>query len=190
MKLWDKIKSTVSPDDEAYVPQQASFATRPDTIYAPVSGLLVSVGELKDEVLASKLLGDGYGILPVGDAVYAPAAGRIVMTTVTNHAIGLLTTTGVEVIIHIGLGTVALNGKGFRCLVKQGDEVAAGTPLIRFDSAVIHDAGYDDVVTCLISNIDQVGMIEHVGGSNTLIGERPLVKIGDPLLMVHAKRSA
>lgn len=185
MKLWDKIKGTLTPGNGEETPQRATFAARPDTVYAPVSGLLVSVEEINDEVISSKLLGDGYGILPVGDIVYAPADGRIVATTVTNHSIGLLTTTGVEVIIHIGLGTVDMAGKGFTCFVKQGDEVRAGAPLIRFDRAAISEAGHEDVVTCVISNTDAVSKIEHVGGSNTLIGDRPLVKIGDQLLMVH-----
>lgn len=184
MKLWDKIRKTGTPE-EAYRPEQATFAVRPDTVYAPVSGVLVSIEEINDEIVSSKLLGEGYGILPVGDAIYAPADGRVVMTTVTNHAIGILTTTGAEVIIHIGLGTVAMNGKGFTSYVNQGDEVRAGTPLIGFDSAAIKDAGFEDVVTVVVSNTPQVGHIEHAAVSNTLIGDRPLVKIGDPLLVIR-----
>lgn len=184
MMLWDKIKGTLSSNDETPTPRAASFAARPDTIYAPVSGLLMSVEEINDEVLSSKLLGDGYGILPVGDVIYAPAAGRIDMTTVTNHAIGMLTSEGVEIIIHVGLGTVTLNGKGFTRFVNEGDQVQAGTPLLSFDQAVIRDAGYEDVVTCVVPNTDQLATIQHVGGSNTLIGDRPLVKVGDPLLIV------
>ena len=87
MKLWDKIRKT-GTSEEAYRPEQATFAVRPDTVYAPVSGVLVSVEEINDEVVSSKLLGEGYGILPVGDAIYAPADGRVVMTTVTKGAMG------------------------------------------------------------------------------------------------------
>ena len=184
MKLWDKIRKAGAGATESARPEEATFAVRPDTVYAPISGVLMSIEEINDEIVSSKLLGEGYGILPVGDTIYAPAEGRVTMTTVTNHAVGMLTTSGIEVIIHIGLGTVALNGKGFTCHVKQGDEVRAGVPLITFDDAVIKDAGLEDVVTVVVSNADRVGRIEHAGGSSTLIGDRPLVKIGDPLLVV------
>lgn len=184
MKILDKIRGAIASTDEGYVPQSAVFATRPDTIYAPVSGLLINLEELNDEVISSKLLGEGYGILPVGDAIYAPTDCRVVATTVTNHSIGLLTTTGAEIIIHIGLGTVAMNGKGFSCYVKQGDDVKAGTPLIGFDSNAIHDAGYEDVITVIVSKTNDDCTVQHAGNSNTLIGGRPLVKIGDPLLLL------
>lgn len=187
MKLIEKIKSAIPTHGDAPKPPRATFATRPDIIYAPVTGLLVSIEEINDEVISAKLMGDGYGILPVGDCVYAPADGRVVMTTVTNHAIGILTGTGAQVILHVGLGTVEMNGKGFTRFVEQGDEVKAGDPLIAFDSAAIKEAGYEDVVTCVVANLEQVGGIDHVANSNTLIGNRPLVKIGDPLLLTRRR---
>ena len=171
MGLLDKIKSAFSTgSSDGQVPVSASFATRDDVVYAPVSGVLVSLKEVNDEVLSAGLLGDGYGIVPVGNGVlYSPVNGRIGATTVTNHAIG----------------TVDMDGKGFTRYVEANDEVKAGQPLISFDRDAIAAAGHEDVVACVVSNPDAFQKIEHVGDSNTLLGGRPLVKLGDPLLVVR-----
>lgn len=102
----------------------------------------------------------------------------------TNHSIGIATHEGIEVLIHIGIGTVNMNGKGFKRFVEANDEVHAGQVLMTFDPEAIKAAGYDDVVACVVSNPDSFCKVRHVGASGTLIGERPLVKIGDPLLVV------
>ena len=176
MGLLDKIKSAFSTgSSDGQVPVSASFATRDDVVYAPVSGVLVSLKEVNDEVLSAGLMGDGYGIVPVG----------IGATTVTNHAIGISTADGVEVLIHIGIGTVDMDGKGFTRYVEANDEVKAGQPLISFDRDAIAAAGHEDVVACVVSNPDAFQKIEHVGDSNTLLGGRPLVKLGDQLLVVR-----
>lgn len=188
MKLWDKIKGIASSSDGATTPQAASFPTRSDTIYAPVSGILIRLEEINDEVLSAHLFGEGYGILPLNGVLYAPASGRIAATTVTNHSIGMLTDDGEELLMHIGLGTVAMNGKGFTCHVQQGDIVKAGTPLITFDTEAIKAAGYEDVVTIIISNTGENVRVNHVGSSGTLLGGRPLVKVGDALLVVRKPR--
>ena len=176
MGLLDKIKSAFSTGSgDGQAPVSATFATRDDVVYAPVSGVLVSLKEVNDEVLSAGLLGDGYGVVPVGNGVlYSPVNGRIGATTVTNHAIGISTADGVEVLIHIGIGTVDMD-----------DEVKAGQPLISFDRDAIAAAGHEDVVACVVSNPDAFQKIEHVGDSNTLLGGRPLVKLGDPLLVVR-----
>ena len=104
MGLWSKVKNVFVPSNGTEQPQKATFATREDTIYAPVSGVLVSVQEVHDEVISSGLFGQGYGILPVGlDCVYAPCNARVTATNVTNHSIGLTTDTGIEILIHIGV---------------------------------------------------------------------------------------
>ena len=106
MGLFDKIKSKFVSDDGTYTPPEASFATRPDTVYAPVSGVLIPLEEVNDEIISAGLIGNGYGILPTGNGVlYSPVNGRIGATTVTNHSIGIATHEGIEVLIHIGIGT-------------------------------------------------------------------------------------
>ena len=189
MGLFDKFKSKfVSPEGRAN-PPEATFATRPDTVCAPISGVLVSLQEVKDEVLPVGLLGDGYGIVPTTSTgvIYSPVSGRVGATTVTNHSIIIAADNGMEVLVHVGIGTVNMGGKGFTALVSMGDEVVAGQPLLVFDDDSIKLAGYDDVVTCTITNSDKFDRVDRVGDSGTLIGGRPLVKIGDPLLVARSE---
>ena len=187
MGLLDSLKSTLSSTGEATVPPAASFATRTGVIYAPVNGVLVDLEDVADETIASGMLGQGYGIQPITGTIYAPANGRIGATTVTNHSIGMITEDGLRVFVHVGLGTVAMNGKGFTRFVEMGDEVKAGQPLIHFDREAIKSAGLDDIVTVIVSEADHLKSIDHVGESNTLLGDRPLVKLGDPLLVAKVK---
>ena len=186
MKLWDKIKKTVSTENGVEVPQSASFAVRSDTVYSPVSGILMRLEEINDEVIASGLLGDGYGIIPVGNTIYAPANGRVSTVTVTNHAVGIMTDTGIEVLIHVGIDTVKMEGKGFVRHVEANDVVTAGTPLLSFDPEAIKAAGHEDMVTVVITNPQHFRKIDHVGSSNTMLAGRPLVKIGDALLVTRS----
>ena len=187
MGLLDSLKSTFTAGGDAAVPPTASFATRTGVIYAPVNGVLVDLEDVDDETIASGMLGQGYGIKPITGTVYAPASGRIGATTVTNHSIGMITDDGLRVFIHVGLGTVEMNGRGFTRFVEMGDEVKAGEPLISFDSEAITAAGHDDIVTVIVSEADHLKSIDHVGESNTLLGGRPLVKLGDPLLVAKLK---
>ena len=136
MGLLDSLKSTFTSSGEASVPPAASFATREGVIYAPVNGVLVNLSEVPDETIASGMLGQGYGIEPITGTIYAPANGRIGATTVTNHSIGMITEDGLRVFIHVGLGTVEMNGieegpdhdKQFSVEARIGDKViGAGT---------------------------------------------------------------
>ena len=115
------------------------------------------------------------------------ANGRFGATTVTYHSIGMITEDGLRVFIHVGLGTVEMNGKGFARFVEMGDVVKAGQPLISFDRDAIKAAGHEDIVTGIVSELDRLKSIDHVGESGTLIGGNPLVKLGDPLLVAKTK---
>ena len=178
MGLLDSLKSTFTSTGEASVPPAASFATREGVIYAPVNGVLVNLNEVPDETIASGMLGQGYGIEPITGTIYAPANG---------HSIGMITEDGLRVFIHVGLGTVEMNGKGFARFVEMGDVVKAGQPLISFDREAIKAAGHEDIVTVIVSELDRLKSIDHVGESGTLIGGNPLVKLGDPLLVAKTK---
>lgn len=184
MGLFDKLRSKFISSDGVFTPPEASFATRPDTVYSPVSGVLIPLEEVNDEVISAGLIGNGYGILPTGSGVlYSPVNGRVRVTTVTNHSIGISTPDGIDVLIHVGIGTVNMKGRGFKRFVEANDEVHAGQPLMTFDVDAIKLAGYEEVIACVISNPDDFTKVRHVGASGTLLGDRPLVKIGDPLLV-------
>ena len=123
------------------------------SVKACVSGKLVDMTEVPDEMFSKKMMGDGVAIEPTTDTVVAPADGEVTMVMAdSNHAVGLRFDNGAELLIHIGLDTVNLQGKGFTCFVKQGDKVKAGDKLIQFDQKVIKDAGYNDIVMMAITN--------------------------------------
>ncbi|MGI6230290.1 MAG: PTS sugar transporter subunit IIA [Tractidigestivibacter sp.] len=188
MGLIDRIRATFYSDEGTPVPKKASFKTSADTVYAPVSGLLVKLADVRDEAVSSGLLGSGCGIVPGGSTtVYSPVSGRVSSTSVSNHAIGITTPDDIEVLIHIGIDTVNMNGRGFTRFVEENDEVKAGDPLVHFDPEAIKAAGYDDIVVVVVSNDDAFDGVDVVANSGTTVGGLPLVKIGDPLLGVTRK---
>lgn len=108
-------------------------------IMSPLSGTVKKLKECPDETFASEMVGKGLGIIPSNGQVVAPFSGVITMTTPTNHAIGILSDTGVEILIHVGIDTVSLNGEGFKRFVEEGSRVNLGDSLIDFDIKMIQD---------------------------------------------------
>ncbi|MCI9108631.1 MAG: PTS transporter subunit EIIC [Lachnospiraceae bacterium] len=119
---------------------------------APVKGTNVALANVADKAFSSSALGKGLGIEPEEDVIHAPAAGEVVSLFPTNHAIGIRTEYGVEVLIHIGINTVELDGKYFEAFVQQGDKVSAGDPIIKADMEGIRNEGYDPIVLMVITN--------------------------------------
>lgn len=122
---------------------------------SPVSGKVIPLTEVNDEVFSSKLIGDGIAVIPDDDVLYAPVNGVITSVYETGHAINMVTENGVEVIFHIGVDTVKLEGQHFNPQVKDGDKVRAGDVLVQFDRQAIETMGYDTAVICVICNSDE-----------------------------------
>ncbi|WLT00498.1 PTS glucose transporter subunit IIA [Lactobacillus helsingborgensis] len=124
------------------------------TVTAPISGKLEKIEEVSDPAFAQKMLGDGFAIVPEEDkvTVYAPVSGKIEALPKTKHAIGIQTAQGVEVLIHIGIDTVNLNGKGFEVVVNQDDEVKQGQKLEVFDKNVITENKLDPTVIVVFTS--------------------------------------
>lgn len=139
---------------EASQAAPAGISCQPGTVYAPVSGKVVPSEKIPDETFATGVLGRGVGIEPAEGIVVAPFDGVISFTADTRHAVGISSPDGMELLIHVGVDTVAMKGDGFRCFVKEGQKVCAGDQLISFDQAKIAAAGYPDVVVVLVSNSD------------------------------------
>lgn len=118
----------------------------------PVEGKKVSLKDVSDPVFSSGKLGDGIGIVPMSNELVAPISGTITATFKTNHAIGITDNFGTQILIHIGINTVELKGKYFKCLVKKGDKVRKGQKLIIFDYKLIEEAGYDCTVIMTVLN--------------------------------------
>ena len=118
--------------------------------------------EVNDEAFSQKMMGDGIAVVPSVGKVYAPASGRVSMLFPTYHAIGLILTDGVEVLIHIGIDTVELNGQYFESYVKQGDKVKKGDRLMKVDFKSIEKANYDITtldVMVIITQLSQYSLI-------------------------------
>nr|WP_300337279.1 glucose PTS transporter subunit IIA [Actinomyces sp.] len=149
-------------------------------LVAPLSGTVMAVEEVADPVFASGALGKGAGIDPAGDVVVtAPAAGTVVVAPSSGHAYGIALDNGVEILVHVGIDTVNLEGRGFDVRVSQGDRVEAGQELVRVDRALVEEAGYPLTTPVLVTNTAAFADVELIAS-----GE---VTSGAPLLRVTAK---
>ncbi len=122
------------------------------TLYVPVKGNIIARGEIPDDTFASGVLGDGVGIEPEAGLVVAPCDGEIASLTDTRHAIGMTTDSGMEILIHVGIDTVNMQGDGFTLYVSQGEKVKAGQKLLTFDREKIKAAGYSTTTAVLVAN--------------------------------------
>lgn len=102
-------------------------------IYSPVNGKCVDLKDVNDQMFAEKIMGDGIAFKYNENTIYSPCKGKIVAVASTKHALGIETEDGIEILIHVGLETVELNGKGFELLVNQNDKVTTGQPLLKID---------------------------------------------------------
>lgn len=134
---------------EAHAPSQP-------VLFAVQNGVISPVEELPDPVFAEKVLGDGYALLPEGGQVVSPVSGTIVDVQDTAHAYGIRTDDGLEILVHIGINTVGLNGKGFKAKVKNGQKVSAGQTLAVVDLDYIKSQDLPTYIIVLITNIEEV----------------------------------
>ncbi|MEC5152541.1 glucose PTS transporter subunit IIA [Cryobacterium sp. GrIS_2_6] len=153
-----------------------ALATLLATIGSPVAGIVVPLDEVPDPVFSKGIVGPGVGVDPTGDTVYAPAAGKVLVAQPTGHAFGLLLDSGVELLIHVGIDTVNLAGKGFDVKVAAGDRVETGTPLVTFDRMLIEAAGYSLVTPVLVTNAKKFGSIDQAASGHVEVGS-PLIKV-------------
>jgi len=132
-----------------------------ETLYAPVNGTVQTLENVSDQVFAQKLMGDGFGVVPDEEKIYSPIEGTVTSVFKTKHALGFKTPTGLEVMVHMGLDTVELEGKPFEVLVKEGDKVGVHTPIATMDLKQVKDAGKETVVLTIVTNTaDKIGSTE------------------------------
>ena len=146
---------------EAKVETKNEVLNKKSIVYAPINGKVIPLEEVKDEAFNTGSLGKGVGIVPSDGNVYAPVDGKVSVLFNTLHAIGLTTDDGMEVLVHIGLDTVKLNGKYFNAHVKQGDTVKKGDLLVSFDKEALEKEGYDITTPVIITNSnDMLDVVE------------------------------
>jgi len=127
------------------------FKPKKQIIFSPIDGDVVDLESVPDEVFSAKLAGDGLAILPRSNTFVAPVAGVLTKIFSTNHAFSIQTKSGLEVLVHIGLDTVELNGEGFKRLAEEGDTVTAGKPIICADIEFIKSKG-KSILTPIVLN--------------------------------------
>lgn len=168
--------SEPEPASEAPKTQNTSALTKYHSLYAPVEGDVVHLESVKDEVFSKKVMGDGTAIYPKSNTIRAPFDGKVSMVFPTGHAAGLTDENGVEVILHIGIDTVEMEGKGFKTLVKEGDTVKKGQPIIEVDFDAVKNAGYDPTTMVIVTNT-----ADFLAICDT---DQPFVQAGDELLKI------
>jgi PTS system sucrose-specific IIC component len=134
------------------VPTEDAFTTGKGTVTQPVAGKIIPASEIADPMFAAETMGPSIGIVPEGETVYAPFDGEVIMVFPTKHAVGLASNDGIEVLVHVGIDTVNMDGKGFECFVGQGDKIEKGDKLLTFDRSEIKKAGYSDTVIVVLTN--------------------------------------
>ncbi|MDG0806470.1 beta-glucoside-specific PTS transporter subunit IIABC [Pectobacterium brasiliense] len=150
---------STSETETAKKPQAAAGQTEQQAIMSPLSGKLVALSDINDDVFSQGLLGQGVAIIPDKGEVVAPVSGEIITFLESKHAVGIRTDNGLELLIHVGLDTVNLNGKHFTGHIKPGDRVSAGDRLISFDLHEITRLGYDPITPVVIINSDDYASI-------------------------------
>lgn len=140
-------------------------------LYSPVNGKSVRLESVNDQVFSQKILGDGLAFYSDDGFIYSPAAGVITTLAETNHAIGLKADSGAEIMIHVGIDTVELDGQGFEPLVKAGDRVPAGKKLLIFNIPHITQSGFDPAVIMVVSESDSFGYFDVCAKSEVKSGD-------------------
>lgn len=142
------------------------------------TGDVIALKEVNDGVFSAGTMGEGFAIIPENETIYAPADATVsLLMQESRHACGLKLANGAEILLHIGIDTVAMKGDGFEYLVKEGQKVSAGTPLIKFDKKKISEAGYVDTIICVITEPGNMENIRFVTGIHAIEKETTVAKI-------------
>ena len=169
MGFFDFLKKSAEPAAK----QEPTF---PVVLGADAKGTVVPMEQIPDEVFAQGILGKCCGIEPAEGKVYAPVDGEITQAPDSGHALGVLSTQGIEVLIHVGVDTVEMKGDGFSPKVKMGDKVKKGDLLLEMDLAKIAAAGHPAVVITVITNTDDYAGVDVVA-SGTVEPGADLIKV-------------
>ena len=167
VKSAEEVKS-VEEVKSAEVTELKAFAT----------GDVIALKEVNDGVFSAGIMGEGFAIIPENETIYAPADATVnLLMQESRHACGLKLANGAQILLHIGIDTVAMKGDGFEYLVKEGQKVSAGTPLIKFDKKKISEAGYVDTIICVIAEPGNMENIVFMTGIYAIEKETTVAKI-------------
>lgn len=149
-------------------------------LYAPLNGEIVPLENVPDPVFGEKMMGEGIAIMPSEGKVVSPVEGKIVQIPETKHAVGIEATDGTEILIHVGLETVALKGEGFTVNVSVGDQVSVGDSLIEFDLDYVKENASNSITPMVITNTDKESKSYNpTEDKQAVAGETVIVTIAD-----------
>ena len=170
------IPETLPSQMTAVQKAEAKFKGVTEDVYSVADGQVVNIEDVKDPVFSQKMMGDGFAVEPDNGNIVSPVAGKVASIFPTKHAIGLETDNGLEVLVHIGLDTVSLEGKPFEVKVTEGQTVAAGDLLVEADLAAIREAGRETTTVVVFTNPDAIKSVkvEHTG---KLAAKAPVAKV-------------
>ncbi|MCC0683283.1 PTS glucose transporter subunit IIA [Clostridioides sp. ZZV15-6383] len=146
-------------------------------IHAAVSGNSIKIEKVNDSVFSKKLMGDGIAIIPNSNVVVAPCDGKITVLTESKHAFGMVSDDGVEILVHIGIDTVNLQGEGFKSEVSQGDVVKKGNPIISFEREKITSQGIDCTTIMIVLNHSEFPKINCIVENEVVAGQDTVIEI-------------
>ncbi|WP_311518797.1 sucrose-specific PTS transporter subunit IIBC [uncultured Streptococcus sp.] len=158
-------------EETTVVNEEVPATLQDETIQTPIIGDVVALSNVNDPVFSSGAMGQGIAVKPSQGVVYAPADAEVSIAFPTGHAFGLKTTDGAEVLIHVGIDTVSMNGEGFEAKVAQGDKVKAGDVLGTFDSNKIAAAGLDDTTMVIVTNTADYASVAPVATGSVAKGD-------------------
>lgn len=156
-----------SPEDEAAVEEDKKVSSGVHELVSPADGEIVPLEKVPDAVFAEKTLGDGFAVELSGNEIHSPADGEITVLFPTKHAFAVTTTSGLELLVHIGIDTVELNGEGFIAHVKQGDKVKKGDKVITIDKAAIEAKGKNTITPVIVTNMNIIEDIKIKEGKTS-----------------------
>ena len=164
------VEETIS-EEVTEVTEEVPATLQDETIQTPIVGDVVALSNVNDPVFSSGAMGQGIAVKPSEDVVYAPADAEVTIVFPTGHAYGLRTANGAEILIHVGIDTVSMNGEGFNHKVAQGDKVKAGDVLGTFDSAKIAAAGLDNTTMVIVTNTADFASVNPVASGSVAKGD-------------------
>lgn len=126
------------------------------TVFSPVNGRVIPITEVSDPVFSQKMMGDGFAVVPTDGNIYSPVNGKVMSVFPTKHAIGIQLDNGLELLVHMGLDTVQLNGKPFEVFVKEGQALTPDTLIAKVDLEQLKEAEKDSAMVVVITNMDKV----------------------------------
>lgn len=177
---------TTEPTDKVYTNENKGTQITSNSkdnleinIKSPLDGLVLPLSEVDDPIFAEEMMGKGVAIQPEDNQVKAPISGTVSMVAPSKHAIGITTPSGVEILIHVGLDTVKLNGEGFDLIVSENDQVKLGQPLLRFNTKYIKEQGYEIITPVLVTNSDEF--------QEVITSEAKKVEVKDEIITVVKK---